>query len=452
MPRVFFALAAGLLAACGSVAETEDVLLRKAIHAYHVTPHEPAPRPFGPKERLGQALFFDPIVSGPRQIACAACHVRSKGAGDALPLAVGLGASGVSEERLAAKDAFVVPRNALPFFNRGAEDFRAFFWDGSVQIGPSGQFESPLGARLPVGFDNLLAVASVFPLAAPDEMLGRSHNRAGPGQYHLELVPENIDEDNFQRRTLAVFDRLLKRLLGIEDTDEGSAVLEYRRLFQAAYPDVALSNMRISHVGNALAAYIAAAFDLEPSPWDRYVEGDANALTPAQKHGALIFFGKGRCAVCHSGRQFSDFRFHGLAIPQMRVGKHGGHLDYGRAAVTSRGEDRFAFRTPPLRNVTITGPWAHNGIFTSLEAIIAHHINPVPALYAAQQKSPEEAAYAGRLLGFRSPILAEMVPLSINDIARLVDFLGALTSAMRMPDSLAIPARVPSGNVVFLRR
>lgn len=59
-----------------------------------------------------------------------------------------------------------------------------------------------------------------------------------------------------------------------------------------------------------------------------------------------------------------------------------------------------------LRNVADTGPWGHNGIFRSLTEVMAHHLNPVPTLYAAQQKSPEQAAYAGRLLGFRSPILA----------------------------------------------
>lgn len=449
---IAFALTISSLIAANVALGSEDVLLRKAIRAYEIRPHQPAQRPFGAKERLGQALFFDPFVSGPKTISCAACHVRSLGAGDGIRLAVGLGASGVSKERLASKSAFIVPRNALPLFNRGADDFTAFFWDGRVQRGAEGAIESPLGKRLPVGFENPLAAASVFPLAEPDEMLGRSEKRATGATYHAELVGPSVDADNFQERTLWTFAKLMERLLAPGTANPSQVVARWRELFRETYPREGLSEFRIHHLGNALSAYIAAAFELAPSPWDRYVKGDNSALTLAQKQGALVFFGKGRCAVCHSGHQFTDFRFHGLAVPQLRVGKHGGHIDYGRAAATSRGEDRFAFRTPPLRNVTETPPWGHNGIFTSLESVIEHHVNPVPVLYAAQQQVPEEGAYSGRLLGFRSPILAEVAPLLKQDIKRLVHYLEALSSPTVMADTVAIPMSVPSGNGEFLRR
>jgi cytochrome c peroxidase len=116
------------------------------------------------------------------------------------------------------------------------------------------------------------------------------------------------------------------------------------------------------------------------------------------------------------------------------------------------GADRFAFRTPPLRNVADTAPWGHNGIFTSLAAVIQHHVNPVPTLYAAQRQSPDEAAYAGRLLGFRSPILAEVSPLSRDEIALLEAFLKALSSSTVMSDRDATPQSVPSGKNQFLRQ
>lgn len=87
---------------------------------------------------------------------------------------------------------------------------------------------------------------------------------------------------------------------------------------------------------------------------------DRRAMTPTQKQGALVFFGKGRCAVCQSGQEFSDFGFHSLAVPQLSVAKHGAFVDYGRANATSRGVDRYKFRTAPLRNVRQTGPWGHN--------------------------------------------------------------------------------------------
>jgi cytochrome c peroxidase len=431
---------------------TDDALLHKVTRAFDLKAHVPAARPFGAKERLGQALFFDPIVSGPRSIACATCHVRSLGAGDGLPLAVGVGGTGISEERVRSSSGFVVPRNAMPLFNRGSKDFVAFFWDGRVQHGKDGRFESPLGNRLPSGFENLLAVAAVFPMAEPDEMLGRRASKTGSRGYHGELVGGDVDSDNYQARTGSVFANLITRLLAPGVANPDPVVRRYRGLFHAAYPDVAMGQFNIAELGNVLAAYIAAAFELRPAPWDRYVAGDAQALTEQQKQGALLFYGKGRCAVCHAGVQFSDFRFHALAVPQQRIGKHGPFLDYGRAGATSRGTDRFAFRTPPLRNVVHTGPWGHNGYFSSLEAVIAHHANPIPGLYATQQQSPLAAEQTGRLVGFRSPILAEMPPLSPDEIRQLVKFLGAISSSTVMSDEIAVPADVPSGNRQFIRR
>lgn len=432
----------------------DDHLLSKVIQAYQVRPLQPRPVSLGPKEVLGQALFFDPIVSGPRAISCATCHVRSKGAGDGLPAAVGLGAHGVANERLVSSDAFLVPRNGLPFFNRGRPEFKTLFWDGRVQLGPDGKFETPLGRRLPSGFDSLLSSAVVFPLVEPDEMLGRSEEKtSNSGKYHQELLEDTGAESNdFQKRSLVVFDRILARVVGSQNRPATAMQETYRKHFAAAYPGVTLGTIRITHVGNALAAYIGAAFELQPAPWDQYVSGNIDAISPEQKRGALLFYGKGRCAVCHSGTQFSDFDFHGLAVPQLSVGKHGAFLDYGRAGATSRGVDRFKFRTPPLRNVSDTGPWGHNGFFSTLPGAIEHHFNPVPALYRAQQSHPEAARHAGRLLSQRSPVLGEMAPLSSSEVRYLLSFLQALRSPTVMPDAEALPKSVPSGDNRFIVR
>lgn len=432
----------------------DDRLLAKVMQAYQVKPLQPRSVSLGPKEVLGQALFFDPILSGPRAISCATCHVRSKGAGDGLPAAVGLGAHGVSDKRLAASNAFLVPRNGLPFFNRGRPEFKTLFWDGRVQVGPDGKLETPLGQRLPSGFDSLLSAAAVFPLVEPDEMLGRSEEKqSNSGKYHQELLEDTGAESNdFQKRTLVVFDRLLARLVGIPNKTPTPTQEKYRKLFASAYPGTTVETSRITHVGNALAAYIGAAFELQPAPWDQYAAGDLRAMSAEQKRGALLFYGKGRCAVCHSGTQFSDLGFHSLAVPQLSVGKHGAFLDYGRAGATSRGVDRFKFRTPPLRNVSETGPWGHNGIFTTLPQVIEHHFNPVPALYKAQQSHPETSQHSGRLLSQRSTVLGEVSPLSAREVNELVSFLQALRSPTVMSDDLALPKSVPSGDNQFIVR
>lgn len=427
----------------------EDQLLRKVLTAYRVEPMTTRPLFMGPKEKLGQMLFFDPVMGGPNNTTCATCHVRSKGSVDGLPMAVGIGSSGVGEQRLQSPEAFVIPRNVLPFFNRGESDFTALFWDGRVQMGENGSFESPMGNKLPKGFENLLAVAASFPQVEPDEMLGRSVRRGGENQatYHADLVDMTVDPDNFQERTLNVYSNLVKRLLG---TSAASTPMqsEYRKLFQSAYP--ATSEFDIAHIGNALAAYISLAFQLKPAAWDSYVRGENSALSQQQKKGAMIFFGKGRCAVCHTGEEFSDFKYHGLAVPQLDVGKHGGYLDYGRAKATGLAIDRFQFRTPPLRNVTRTGPWGHNGVFTSLEEVISHHFNPIPLMFAAQKGRPREAELAGRLLRYRSPILAEIYPMAPNDVGAVVAFLEALQSDPILSTDEALPKSVPSGMNQFI--
>ena len=427
----------------------EDQLLRKVLTAYRVEPMTTRPLFMGPKEKLGQMLFFDPVMGGPNNTTCATCHVRSKGSVDGLPMAVGIGSSGVGEQRLQSPEAFVIPRNVLPFFNRGESDFTALFWDGRVQMGENGNFESPMGNKLPKGFENLLAVAASFPQVEPDEMLGRSVRRGGESQatYHADLVDMTVDADNFQERTLNVYSNLVKRLLG---TSAASTPMqsEYRKLFQSAYP--ATSEFDIAHIGNALAAYISLAFQLKPAAWDSYVRGEISALSQQQKKGAMIFFGKGRCAVCHTGEEFSDFKYHGLAVPQLDVGKHGGYLDYGRAKATGLAIDRFQFRTPPLRNVTRTGPWGHNGVFTSLEEVISHHFNPIPLMFAAQKGRPREAELAGRLLRYRSPILAEIYPMAPNDVGAVVAFLEALQSDPILSTDEALPKSVPSGMNQFI--
>lgn len=287
----------------------EDVLLAKVIEAYQLTPHKPVIEKHDPLSLLGRALFFDPILSGPRNIACATCHIRSKGAGDGLSLAVGLGAKGVGKERLAQEDAIIVPRNTLPLFNRGSVDFRAFFWDGRVQLGPHGEYESPLGDILPNGFNDLLAVASVFPLVEPDEMLGHSRRRVESQAQHHELVTIEGIDNNYQERAQNAFRNIISRILDKNQSEKNGSNTSYRELFRSAFPNSTFEQLDITHVGNALSSYIRLAFDLRPAPWDLYLDGDKDALDKDQKLGALIFYGKGRCVLCHSGKEFSDFLF-----------------------------------------------------------------------------------------------------------------------------------------------
>lgn len=124
-----------------------------------------------------------------------------------------------------------------------------------------------------------------------------------------------------------------------------------------------------------LAAAIAAferTLETSNSPFDRWkFYGDSNALSIAAKRGFELFNGKGKCNKCHFGADFTqnDFRNIGLF--------NGRELnDSGRMVVTGKKEDIGKFKTPSLRNVSVTGPYMHNGIFKTIKQVIDFYNDP----------------------------------------------------------------------------
>jgi cytochrome c peroxidase len=228
---------------------------------------------------------------------------------------------------------------------------------------------------------------------------------------------------------------------------------EYRQLLAAAYPDLAPEQIEFVHAANAIGAFEVAAFTFAESPFNRFLLGDDAALDEAAMRGAGLFFGKATCATCHTGPLLSDQQTHAIAAPQVGPGKsEEAPEDHGRGRETFAESDTYAFRTPPLHNVAITGPWMHDGAFTSLEAVIRHHIDPAASLLSydpTQTVGPaiyflDPDQFIQRLVDAIDPTLA--VPeLSDAEIADLVAFLGALTDPAASELEHLIPARVPSG-------
>ena len=151
----------------------------------------------------------------------------------------------------------------------------------------------------------------------------------------------------------------------------------------------------------------------------------------------MLFFGQAGCARCHSGPLLSDGQYHNIGAPQLGPGtdEHA-PLDYGRWAVTGVETDRFAFRTPPLRNVAQTGPWLHNGAYNALEAVVRHHLDAEAALRAYDgahlpaalrptvQNAPVTLA---AILQTLAPELRQEQPLSRRQIAEIIAFLESLS-------------------------
>ena len=116
--------------------------------------------------------------------------------------------------------------------------------------------------------------------------------------------------------------------------------------------------MSFTNIIRALAAFERSLLTFN-SAFDRFQAGDRSHLRDnEQREGLALFMGKAGCSSCHTPPLFTDNRFHALGVPQA------GPLaeDPGRFAVTGDEADRGAFRTPTLRNLTLTAPYMHDGV------------------------------------------------------------------------------------------
>lgn len=397
------------------------------------------------KVQLGRMLFFDKLLSGNRNISCATCHHSLTDTGDGLSLPVGEGGRGLGVTRDTGKGRHAiherVPRNAPPVFNLGAREFRRMFHDGRVEVDksqPSG-FRSPADLLLPPGLDNVLAVQAMFPVTSGAEMAGQ----AGENPIGAAAAAGNL---------VNVWGRLAARLANNT---------EYLSLFSAAFDDISgARDITYVHAANAIAAFEAHAWRADNSPFDRYLRGNAKALSPAAKRGMRLFYGQADCADCHSGTFQTDHKFHAIAMPQIGPGKGDGSgiEDFGRERVTSKKKNKYEFRTPSLRNVALTGPWGHDGAFDSLRAVVEHHLDPIESLY---NYDPGQAVLPSRAdldaIDFQAledgAIMAEIEaacelapqPLSQKKVDYILEFLWALTDPASVDLRQDVPTSLPSG-------
>jgi cytochrome c peroxidase len=315
------------------------------------------------KAALGRKLFFDRRLSPNGTMSCAMCHVPEQGF-TAHELATPVGIEGRS-----------VRRNAPTVLNAGW--LKRLFHDGR-EISLENQVWGPM--------------------LAANEM----------GNPSIGYV--------------------IERILGLED---------YKGRFEAAFDGKGVSAERI---GAALATYerTLVAADSRFDRW-RY-GGDSGALSSQEQSGFGIFTGKGRCAACHlvgeKDALFTDHAFHNTGVGwrrgiepaartrvQLAPGVYAElerrtietfaeapPADVGRYEITLDPKDRWAYRTPSLRNVALTAPYMHDGSLPSLEAVVEFYDG-------GGIDNPE-----------RSPLLAPL-RLSVEERAALVAFLKALTGS-----------------------
>lgn len=436
---------------------------------------------------LGRLLFFDKILSGNQNIACATCHHPDHATSDGLSLPLGEGAIGLGPHRKLGDTVLTavhdrVPRNSPALFNIGAREYTVFFHDGRVEADINNYYEAgfitPARWKLPKGLHSELAAQAMFPMTSSAEMAGQKGENA---------VADASSMNNAAGKG-GVWETTVKKLM---------ANAEYVRLFKEAYPDVVkkAEDIRIVLVANSLADFQASAFRSDNSAFDLYLRGDSKALSKSQKRGMDLFYGKANCASCHSGKFQTDHSFHAIAMPQIGPGKDDGtdasywretgmtgfFEDFGRGRVTDRAEDNYKFRTPSLRNVELTGPWGHAGSHTDLKEVVRHHLDPVnslrayvppddllPELPLLAELAADGSTLSQKLLNenkrqrflvrdtwvlknkeLNGRIIAanELEPIKLRErqVSDLVEFLKALTDPAMKNLGHLVPESVPSG-------
>jgi cytochrome c peroxidase len=279
--------------------------------------------PTAEKVALGRKLFFDRRLSVNGTMSCAMCHVPEQGF-TSNELATALGVEGKS-----------LRRNAPTLFNIAYHP--VLFHDGR---------------------EHSLELQVWGPLLAANEM-------ANPSIGHV-----------------------VARIRALPD---------YRGLFERAFGG---RGATVETIGQAIAAYERTLIS-GGSRFDRWRYGrDASALDAREQEGFRLFTGKARCATCHTiGERwalFTDFRFHNTGVGWQRT--HGaGELvrvelapglvthverraldrtfepplaDVGRFEITRDPRDRWAYKTPTLRNVALTAPYMHDGSLATLQEVI----------------------------------------------------------------------------------
>jgi cytochrome c peroxidase len=392
---------------------------------------------------LGRDLFYDPILSGNRNIACATCHHPSLGAGDGVALAVGEGGTGLGPARhgQATHPARAhISRNAPALFNLGAAEFTVLFLDGRVAKDPDARMgvAMPRGAALERPVPHILAAQLLLHLINPDAMAGQAN----------ESPIADLVAAGKIRGQNGAWQKLTERV---------EAIPAYRRRFDAIISPQ--EPLHITDISSAIAAFIAYEFRATDSPFDAYLTGRDPALTPPQHRGMALFYGKAGCANCHSGPFQTDHAFHAIGMPQIGpgTGPDATYSDHGRANITGNAADLYRFRTPSLRNVALSAPYGHSGAYATLEAALRHHLSPrdslmsfdpgqvmLPGLDSATAMAAP-APDSREIARIAAAIDLKPVALSETELADLLAFLDALTDPRAAAGRLGAPAVVPSG-------
>ncbi|MEA3413296.1 MAG: cytochrome c peroxidase [Pseudomonadota bacterium] len=376
---------------------------------------------------LGRDLFFDRRLSRNGKVACATCHIPELGFTDGKPVGEGLSK---------------VDKNTPTLLNvyRGGW----FFWDGRSDSLAS-QALQPLENPLEHGFTRTGVVnlvvrhyrdayeAAFGPL--PQRLIEAEPLPAAmPEPVRIGMSANMLDYGLATLGDLAVFNGIVAGAWsgGVQPsafvlghyvnrplTDDGRALSSAWDALPAR--DRHAVERVYVNIGKAIAAF-ERGLVANDSPFDRFARGWQADCEPGSAFvdgfgarelaGLRLFVGSGRCLLCHNGPAFSDGQFHNIGLPDRAE-----RPDYGRTAGarrvlanpfncrspfyrgdtgitgsetcreaayldTENPEMLGAFKTPTLRNLALTSPYAHDGRFTSLHEMLDHYntLDATPAI------------------------------------------------------------------------
>jgi cytochrome c peroxidase len=386
----FLCLASAALVAVSFAGQSAERAAGSAFAEYDAGPQTAA-------SELGRLLFWDPILSGERDIACATCHHPDWAYADGRDLSLGTGSVGLGPARADQSKGRipVVKRNAPTILNVA---FNGLDEDRGRRRGFGGTLlESVNPARAPMLWDSRirsLEAQAVEPLKAREEMRGDAYSEA-------EAV-----------------DRVMARL---------RAIPEYVTLFEQAFGTGTVIDAQ--QFGAAMAAFERTLVTTN-SPFDRFRAGDFDALTDQQRRGMETFDDVG-CDRCHEGPMFSDFDLHAEGV-----------RENPKLAEPDAGTRRFRFRTPSLRNVALTAPYFHNGMLRTLEDVLRHYDNGRSENPNIVRRDDDDDDDDNRGLAQLSGRFRRVDDMSDREMRDIIAFLQALTDSNF---DRTIPARVPSG-------
>lgn len=348
------------------------------------------------KAVLGKILFWEEQLSSSDNVACGTCHIPSAAGSDPRPPAINPGldqAVGTADDVVGSRG--VISMDSSKMFTKDAlfalgvqvtgrsspsaissQHSSTQFWDGRA----TDTFVNPETGAVSIPTGGSLESQAVGPILSSVEMAHEGRTWSDVTTKLQNAVP------------MALASNLTPDIVAALAVNP-----DYPSLFQAAFGDSAITAERI---GFAIATYERTLVP-DQTPYDLWVAGDPNAMTPDQITGLNAFRGA-QCDACHSGGEFADHTFRNIGLRPIAE-------DNGREAVTGLNSDRGKFRTVSLRNVGLKPTFMHNGAFTTLGQVLDFYRGVIPGF-------PDN----------RDPLLPQIVPGTFRNA--VIDFMAnALT-------------------------